>query len=47
VLVAFPVPESARVTHQALVENLRALGFLRSWPMGETTIWKICRKGPT
>ncbi len=29
VVVAFPVPESARVTHQALVENLRALGFLR------------------
>ena len=29
VLVAFPVPESARVTHEALVENLRALGFLR------------------
>jgi excinuclease ABC subunit A len=29
VRVAFPVPESARVTHAALVENLRALGFLR------------------
>jgi excinuclease ABC subunit A len=29
VVVAFPVPESARVTHEALVENLRALGFLR------------------
>jgi excinuclease ABC subunit A len=29
VLVSFPVPESARVTHAALVENLRALGFLR------------------
>ena len=27
--IAFPVPESARVTHSALVENLRALGFLR------------------
>ena len=29
VQIAFPVPESARVTHAALVENLRALGFLR------------------
>lgn len=29
VLVSFPVPESVRVTHAALVENLRALGFLR------------------
>jgi excinuclease ABC subunit A len=29
VVVAFPVPESARITHEALVENLRALGFLR------------------
>jgi excinuclease ABC subunit A len=29
VRVTFPVPESARVTHAALVENLRALGFLR------------------
>ena len=27
--VSFPLPESARVTHAALVENLRALGFLR------------------
>ncbi|MDZ4675745.1 MAG: excinuclease ABC subunit UvrA, partial [Gemmatimonadota bacterium] len=27
--VAFPVPETARVTHEALVENLRALGFMR------------------
>jgi excinuclease ABC subunit A len=29
VRVTFPVPDSARVTHTALVENLRALGFLR------------------
>ena len=29
VRVAFPVPESARVTHAAVVENLRALGFVR------------------
>ncbi len=27
--IAFPVPESARGTHDALVENLKALGFLR------------------
>jgi len=27
--VAFPVPASARATHEALVENLRALGFVR------------------
>ena len=29
VRIGFPVPASARVTHTALVENLRALGFLR------------------
>ena len=29
VRVTFPLPESARVTHAAVVENLRALGFLR------------------
>ena len=27
--VAFPLPPSARVTHDAVVENLRALGFVR------------------
>jgi excinuclease ABC subunit A len=27
--VAFPLPASARVTHEAVVENLRALGFVR------------------
>ena len=27
--IAFPLPLSARVTHQAVVENLRALGFVR------------------
>ena len=27
--VAFPLPESARVSHEALCENLKALGFLR------------------
>jgi excinuclease ABC subunit A len=35
VQVAFPVPESARVTHLALVENLRALGFRRLVADGE------------
>lgn len=34
--VAFPVPETARVTHQALVENLRALGFVRLVAGGES-----------
>ena len=29
VRVAFPLPESARATHAAVVENLQALGFLR------------------
>jgi excinuclease ABC subunit A len=29
VMVAFPLPLSARVTHALVVENLRALGFLR------------------
>jgi excinuclease ABC subunit A len=29
VQVAFPLPPSARVTHDAVVENLRALGFIR------------------
>src|SRR6478736_127845 len=27
--IAFPLPPSARVTHAAVVENLRALGFVR------------------
>src|SRR5690554_3889458 len=29
VLITFPLPLSARVTHSLIVENLRALGFLR------------------
>ncbi|MBM4187811.1 MAG: excinuclease ABC subunit A [Gemmatimonadetes bacterium] len=29
VQVAFPLPPSARLSHQAITENLRALGFLR------------------
>src|SRR5260221_10887309 len=35
VRITFPVPESARVTHPAVVENLRALGFLRVVAGGE------------
>ena len=35
VQVCFPVPPAARVTHQALVENLRALGFFRLVADGE------------
>jgi excinuclease ABC subunit A len=33
--VTFPVPASARASHQALVENLRALGFVRIVADGE------------
>ncbi len=33
--VAFPVPPTARITHAALVENLRALGFVRLVAAGE------------
>jgi excinuclease ABC subunit A len=29
IMVAFPLPRSARLTHATVVENLRALGFLR------------------
>jgi excinuclease ABC subunit A len=29
VMVTFPLPRSARITHERVVENLRALGFLR------------------
>jgi excinuclease ABC subunit A len=33
--VAFPLPASARASHQLVVENLRALGFLRVLADGE------------
>jgi excinuclease ABC subunit A len=33
--IAFPLPPSARVTHQAVVDNLRALGFIRLIADGE------------
>src|SRR5690606_29539984 len=29
IMVAFPLPQSARLGHQRVVENLRALGFMR------------------
>ena len=35
-LVAFPLPRSARITHERVVENLRALGFVRVLVAGET-----------
>src|SRR5690606_9374643 len=28
-LIAFPLPRSARISHATVVENLRALGFMR------------------
>ena len=41
--IAFPLPPIARVTHDAVVENLRALG-LRAVVAGGTpsTIWTSC-----
>ncbi len=35
-MVCFPLPRSDRTTHTALVENLRALGFVRILADGET-----------
>jgi excinuclease ABC subunit A len=35
-LVAFPLPRSARAAHATVVENLRALGFMRVLVDGET-----------
>ena len=35
VLLAFPLPPSARLSHEAVVENLRALGFVRVLVRGE------------
>src|SRR5690606_13972115 len=34
-LVTFPLPRSARITHETVLENLRALGFLRVIANGE------------
>ncbi len=35
VMVAFPLPRSAQVTHELMVENLRAMGFMRLLADGE------------
>jgi excinuclease ABC subunit A len=35
-VVSFPVPASARLTHETLVENLKALGFVRVVAAGAT-----------
>ncbi|HEX6133257.1 MAG TPA: excinuclease ABC subunit UvrA [Longimicrobiales bacterium] len=34
-LIAFPLPRSARITHERVLENLRALGFLRVLANGQ------------
>lgn len=34
-MVAFPLPRSARISHETVVENLRALGFLRVIASGD------------
>ncbi|HSJ15712.1 MAG TPA: excinuclease ABC subunit UvrA [Longimicrobiales bacterium] len=34
-MIAFPLPRSARITHERVVENLRALGFVRVLAEGE------------
>jgi excinuclease ABC subunit A len=36
-LITFPLPRSARITHATVLENLRALGFLRAL-VGETLL---------
>src|SRR5688572_11895593 len=35
IMIAFPLPRSARISHQRVVENLRALGFMRVSAAGE------------
>jgi excinuclease ABC subunit A len=35
ILVTFPLPRSARISHERVVENLRVLGFLRVFVAGE------------
>jgi excinuclease ABC subunit A len=36
IVITFPLPRSARISHQRVVENLRALGFLRVLVDGDT-----------
>ena len=35
IMVAFPLPRSARISHERVVENLRALGFMRVMASGD------------
>ncbi|HEY0304165.1 MAG TPA: hypothetical protein VGC44_04290, partial [Longimicrobiales bacterium] len=35
IMIAFPLPRSARISHERVVENLRALGFMRVLAGGE------------
>ncbi|MGQ0814111.1 MAG: excinuclease ABC subunit UvrA [Gemmatimonadota bacterium] len=35
IMVAFPLPRSARISHERVVENLRALGFIRVLAAGD------------
>ncbi len=35
IMVAFPLPRSARISHERVVDNLRALGFMRVMASGE------------
>ena len=35
IMIAFPLPRSARISHERVVENLRALGFMRVMASGE------------
>ncbi|HET9440262.1 MAG TPA: excinuclease ABC subunit UvrA [Longimicrobiales bacterium] len=36
IMIAFPLPRSARISHERVVENLRALGFMRVLAGGQT-----------
>ena len=35
IMIAFPLPRSARISHERVVENLRALGFMRVMASGD------------
>ncbi len=35
IMIAFPLPRSARISHERVVENLRALGFMRVLASGQ------------
>ncbi len=36
IMIAFPLPRSARISHERVVENLRTLGFMRVMAAGQT-----------